>query len=77
MKIRNLRTKTENPGKSSAAAADTNEFSSKFNNCVFKNHTKCLSSDQDGSSTPQYLEYNVVEISLPNLVFNRLCNAVM
>ena len=59
MNIRNLRTKTENPGKSFAAATDTNAFSSKFTNWVFKNQTKCLISDQDGSSTPQYLKYKI------------------
>lgn len=58
IRIKNLSTKVENPGRSSAAATETNWFSSKSTSWVLRNQTKWCSSDQDGSTTPQRLMRN-------------------
>jgi len=40
IRIKNLSTKVENPGRSSAAATETNWFSSKSTSWVLRNQTK-------------------------------------
>ena len=54
--MRKRSTKTEKPGRSWLVAMPQYTELSKSCSCLFRKHTKWVSSDHDGFNTPQYLD---------------------